>query len=102
MLRAMIDAGRLSWGILLLAACAAPPKPKPEVPSDRYEDLVALFTTWRDFQRPKVVDGVPDYTAAAMEAQHRDLPSWQRRLAAFDARSWTLRRKWTARSCGRR
>ncbi|MFL5441094.1 MAG: DUF885 family protein [Myxococcales bacterium] len=89
----MIDAGRLSWGILLLAACAAPSKPKPEVPSDRYEDLLRLFTAWRDFQRPKIVDGVPDYTAAAMEAQHRDLPSWQRRLAAFDARSWTVAQK---------
>jgi hypothetical protein len=93
MLRVMIDARRLPWGLLLLAACAAPPKPKPEVASDRYEDLVALFTGWRDFQRPKLVDGVPDYTAAAMEAQHRDLASWQRRLAAFDVRSWTVAQK---------
>ena len=28
-----------------------------------YADLVSLFTEWRAFQKPKLVDGVPDYTA---------------------------------------
>jgi len=48
-----------------------------------YADLVSLFADWRAFQKPKVVDGVPDYTAAAMAAQQRDLPAYQRRLAAI-------------------
>ena len=39
-----------------------------------YDALVALFTEWREFQKPKLVDGVPDYTARAMAAQHRALP----------------------------
>lgn len=56
----------------------------------RYEDLVALFTEWRAFQRPRLVDGVPDYSAGAMAAQHRALPAYQRRLSAIDPRSWPI------------
>src|SRR5205814_9514235 len=48
----------------------------------RYEDLTALFAEWRAFQKPKLVAGIPDYSAAAMAAQQRELPSYQRRLAA--------------------
>src|SRR4029453_15645706 len=39
------------------AAGAAGPR------STRYEDLVTLFADWRTFQRPKIVRGVPDYSA---------------------------------------
>ena len=39
----------------------------------RYDDLVTFFRDWRAFQKPKLVDGVPDYGAAAMAAQQREL-----------------------------
>jgi Bacterial protein of unknown function (DUF885) len=58
--------------------------------STRYEELVSLFRDWRAFQRPKLVDGVPDYTAAAMAAQHRELASWRARLAAIDPGGWPI------------
>jgi hypothetical protein len=53
-------------------------------------DLVALFRDWRAFQKPKRVAGVPDYSPAAMAAQHRGLPAFQRRLRALDPRGWTI------------
>ncbi|HUQ81177.1 MAG TPA: DUF885 family protein [Gemmatimonadaceae bacterium] len=56
----------------------------------RHEDLVAFFTEWRAFQQPKRVNGVPDYSAAAMSAQHRALATYQRRLAAFDTTGWPV------------
>ena len=56
----------------------------------RYEDLVTFFTEWRAFQRPRLVDGVPDYTAGAMAEQQRDLAAWQRRLAGLDTTGWTV------------
>ncbi len=59
----------------------------------RYDDLVALFHEWRAFQRPKLVDGVPDYTAAAMAAQHRELAAYRRRLAAIDPSTWPVPRQ---------
>jgi hypothetical protein len=58
--------------------------------STRYEDLVSLFGEWRSFQKPRLVDGVPDYTARAMAAQHRELAAWQRRLASIDPGGWPV------------
>src|SRR5262249_54542532 len=58
--------------------------------STRYDDLRALFTEWRAFQKPKLADGVPDYSAAAMAAQQRELPSYQRRLQAIDPAAWPV------------
>jgi len=75
---------------VLLGGCASAPA-VPEVPrSSRYEDLVSLFAGWRTFQRPKLVDGVPDYTAPSMSAQHGELAGWQRRLAAFEVTGWPV------------
>jgi len=63
----------------------------PVVPaSASYDDLLKLFEDWRVFQNPKLVDGVPDYTAAAMAVQKRELASYQARLAAIDPRGWPI------------
>jgi hypothetical protein len=75
----IIAAGTLS----LLAAVA------PNASGQRHEDLVSLFTAWRTFQQPKLINGVPDYSARAMAAQQRELATYQRRLAAFDTTGWT-------------
>jgi len=58
--------------------------------SGSYESLIGLFGEWRAFQRPRVVGGVPDYTAPSMSAQHHALAGWQRRLAAFDVKGWPV------------
>lgn len=58
-----------------------------------YEELVKLFREFREFQKPKVRDGVPDYTPAAMEAQRGELKEFQKRLAALDISSWPVSQK---------
>ena len=72
----------------LVAATAgnAPDPPR----SARYEDLLSFFREWRSFQKPKLVDGVPDYSASAMAAQNRELETWRRRLAAIDPGGWPV------------
>jgi hypothetical protein len=55
-----------------------------------YEGLLAFFREWREFQRPTIVDGVPDYSAAAMEAQWRELATFRQRLARIDPRGWPV------------
>jgi hypothetical protein len=55
-----------------------------------YDQLAALFDEWRAFERPKFVNGVPDYTRDAMAAQHRALPEWQARLRRIDRRGWSI------------
>ncbi|MGH7711921.1 MAG: DUF885 family protein, partial [Gemmatimonadaceae bacterium] len=56
----------------------------------RYEDLTALFSEWREFQKPKLVDGVADYSAPAMATQHRELATYQQRLGAIDTTGWSV------------
>jgi hypothetical protein len=48
------------------------------------QDVATLFSHWREFQRPPRVGGVPDYSAKAMAAQARALPSWLSRVDALD------------------
>ena len=60
------------------------------IPPSRYEDLVSFFPEWRAFQKPKLVNGVPDYSAAAMAAQHKELATYRRRLAAIDPSGWPV------------
>jgi CubicO group peptidase (beta-lactamase class C family) len=79
----------------LLMQAVPPSRRQPSAPSappasNRYEDLTSLFADWRAFQKPKLVDGVPDYTASAMAAQQRELPLYQRRLAAIDPARWPI------------
>jgi hypothetical protein len=71
---------------LLAAAMAA----APAAPSSRYEDLVSFFADWRAFQKPRVVGGVPDYGAAAMAAQQKELEAYKKRLAAIDPSGWPI------------
>lgn len=61
--------------------------------STRYQDLLSLFSEWRDFQKPRIVDGVPDYSAAAMAAQHRNLAAFERRLADIDPGAWPISKR---------
>ena len=58
--------------------------------SSGYDDLVQLFEEWREFQKPVFRDGVPDYTAAAMEEQHQKLAGFQQRLDEIDTAGWTV------------
>ncbi len=65
-------------------------RPLPAISGSRYEDLVSLFREWRTFQKPKLVDGVPDYGAAAMGVQQRELEAFRTRLSAFDPSGWPI------------
>jgi hypothetical protein len=81
----------VAMAVAMLVAFSAPDAAHaPAAASARYEDLLTLFTEWRAFQRPKLVDGVPDYSVAAMTAQQRGLPAFQKRLAAIDPAGWPV------------
>ncbi len=81
---------RLLGTVLLVAGCN--PRQHPaEAPSiTRYEDLVSLFGDWRAFQKPQLVDGVPDYTAKAMAAQQAEIPRYRQRLKSIDPSRWPV------------
>ena len=75
---------------LSAAACVQGDAPDTAAVTGTYEDLTALFSEWREFEAPDFVDGVPDYTADAMAAQHAELPEWRARLDALDHESWPV------------
>ena len=66
---------------------------KPPAAGGTYDDLVALFKEFREFQKPQVVNGVPDYTPAAMKAQRLGLDKLMKRLAAIDIQAWPIPQK---------
>jgi len=86
------DASRLVTVCLIAGAVAgggiAMASPPPG--SSKYEDLATFFKEWRAFQKPKVVNGVPDYGAAAMAAQQKELENYKKRLAAIDPSGWPI------------
>lgn len=49
-----------------------------------HTELVNLFKEYRQFAVPKKRDGIDDYSAEAMKAQHAELKQYQQRLAAMD------------------
>jgi len=81
-------------GCRMAAALAAAPEPgaaaAPAGPADGYPTLVALFSAWREFQTPRMIEGVPDYGAASMARQFRELDAWRGRLDAIDKTGWPI------------
>lgn len=75
---------------LAAVVCLAPTQ---VTAASSYNDLVTLFREWREFQKPKMVNGVPDYSPKAMKAQHQQLKSWQQRLARLDISTFTIPQK---------
>jgi len=61
--------------------------------STRYEDVLALWRQFRDFQKPNVVEGVPDYSPKAMSAQKLQAGELLKRLAAIDPAGWPVDRQ---------
>jgi hypothetical protein len=55
-----------------------------------YEDLTALFSEWREFERPALREGAPDYTAAALARKHTELKTYQARLQAIQPQAWPI------------
>jgi hypothetical protein len=74
----------------LLLFCAGEKEESDAVGSSDHADLVSLFREFRKFQQPSLTEGVPDYSATAMEKQYRELKSFQNRLAAIDSSGWTV------------
>jgi len=61
--------------------------------SSSYDDLVALFNEFREYQEPSISEGIPDYSPAAMEEKYRGLLEFQKRLAAFSIDEWPVWQK---------
>ncbi len=61
--------------------------------SNSYQDLVKLFHDWREFEKPPMRGGAPDYTAERFEAAYAQLPQFRARLDAIDVGDWPIEHK---------
>ncbi len=65
----------------------------PMNPTGSYDDLVALFEDWREFERPPLLDGAPDYTAERLLRAHAELAGYLSRLDAIDPAGWPVEKQ---------
>ena len=100
----MLKRNHLAIGFVFLLmftfGYSSPEKGEAEVLGNSdYDSLVGLFKEFLELQKPKVNNGVPDYTPAAMKKQSSGLKKFQSRLAAIDPIGWPVSMAWC--SCRR-
>jgi len=76
--------------MLGFVSCASKNDGKTGLEANTYTELVSLFREFRDFQRPVLVDNVPDYTPSAMAEQHLGLKKLQKSLAGMNISGWPV------------
>ena len=72
--------------VLAVSSCTA----KNSNAAGGYQDLLALFEDWREFENPPLRDGAPDYTVERFEAAHAELKGYQSRLNAIETSGWPI------------
>ena len=81
---------------VLFVACGSPEQQrvndnvKPENVPGSHTELQGFFLEWREFMKPEMKDGIPDYSEAAMAAQYDQLSLWRSRLEAVDTAGWPI------------
>ncbi|MFW6140602.1 MAG: DUF885 family protein [Acidobacteriota bacterium] len=80
----------LGIGLMAVSSCSPNTGETSAEGDSTYDDLVQLFEEWREFQKPAIKDGVPDYSADAMAEQHIELKDYQERLKSIDPSSWPV------------
>jgi hypothetical protein len=96
-LAVIITVGLLSSGALAAASLglrnpAAAPLPQ-QSPVAAHAALVELFDEFREARRVPTVEGVPDYTPAAIEARRDALAEIRGRFDRIDAEDWEVAQK---------
>jgi hypothetical protein len=79
----------MATAVIFIGSCNAPQNKPPQKPNS-YQQLVEFFFQWREFEKPPMKDGVPDYSPDAMKVQHHELKQWQQRLHNFDTTGWPV------------
>ena len=64
-----------------------------EPPASSYQQLAALFTDWREFNHPAIVNGRPDYSAPAMTKKAKGLAAFRARLKTIKYGDWSTEQK---------
>ncbi|QQS49464.1 MAG: DUF885 family protein [Acidobacteriota bacterium] len=82
--------GLLTAALLALFAAGCQSPPKSETGMSEYKDLLSLFREWRDFERPPMLDGAPDYTAGTFARRLDGYRNLRARLDSMNTTGWTV------------
>ena len=55
-----------------------------------HDDLIDLFTDWRQFEQPPLLDGAPDYTAETFDRRYVSFQGFKSRLDSFAIEGWPV------------
>ena len=55
-----------------------------------YSSLVNLFERWRQFERPPLLNGAPDYTQATFDTRYPQFLTLQNQLNEIDTTGWSI------------
>ncbi|MBL4661700.1 MAG: hypothetical protein JKY19_15175 [Alcanivoracaceae bacterium] len=58
--------------------------------SESYKNLVQLFLDWRQFERPPMLDGAPDYTAKTFVKRYDSFHEYRKRLDKINKNSLSV------------
>ena len=84
---------RLVLGVItaILIWCVMNPVLTADNPArSDYAALLNLYSEWRAFERPPLLDGAPDYTAETFARRYEELSEYRDRLAAIRPDSWPI------------
>ena len=75
---------------ILISLIFNPLKPNSKKDPKSYNDLVDLFSKWRDFENPPLMNGAPDYTKRRFDSAKKVFNSLQKRLEEIDTTDWPI------------
>lgn len=55
-----------------------------------YNNLVSLFEEFRNVQKPNLINGIPDYSEAAMNTKYSEVKDYQKILTEIDTTNWPV------------
>ncbi len=61
--------------------------------SESYKNLVQLFLDWRQFERPPMLDGAPDYTAKTFVKRYHSFHQYRKRLDEININNLSVAEK---------
>ena len=78
--------------LLILISCSTTENENtPKNQSLKYDDLVLLFSDWRNFENPPLLDGAPDYTKERFDNDQSEFLELKKRLNSFDVDNWPIK-----------
>ena len=82
---------------LFLISCNASNNPTTEKNGDsvdekfsKYEELVNLFYDWREFEKPPLLNGAPNYTKKRFKEDQDNFLNLKNKLYNFDISNWSI------------